>query len=301
MKKPIFLSTCVLLSACGGGGDLAVTTDQTKTPEIQTPVVIAPPTPAAATLAGMTRLVWSDEFDVDGLPDDNKWDYDTEYNRTAWHNNEKQYYAKKRLENSKVQGGKLTITARKENLTTAADYNGQGFTSARLITRGKASWTYGFFEIRAKLPCSLGTWPAIWMLGTGGRWPQDGEIDIMEQKGIASSDKNQVLGTIHNYASINGLLSAGVKNGSQTTLNTACSAFHNYQLTWNAEKITIGINDVPYFEYTNPKTGDYNKWPYSNAQYLLLNIAMEGDLGGKAPTNYISDEMVVDYVRVYQK
>lgn len=301
MKKPIFLSTCILLSACGGGGDLAVTTDQTKTTEIQTPVVIAPPTPAAATLAGMTRLVWSDEFDVDGLPDDNKWDYDTEYNRTAWHNNEKQYYAKKRLENSKVQGGKLTITARKENLTTAADYNGQGFTSARLITRGKASWTYGFFEIRAKLPCSLGTWPAIWMLGTGGRWPQDGEIDIMEQKGIASSDKNQVLGTVHNYASINGLLSAGVKNGSQTTLNTACSAFHNYQLTWNAEKITIGINDVPYFEYTNPKTGDYNKWPYSNAQYLLLNIAMEGDLGGKAPTNFISDEMVVDYVRVYQK
>ena len=136
-------------------------------------------------LPGWT-LVWNDEFDVNGLPDASKWGYDTERNQLGWYNNEKQYYSANRLANASVQNGMLTITARKESLTGAADYGGQSYTSARLITRGKASWTYGFSEVRAKLPCSLGTWPAIWMLGTKGSWPDDGEIDIMEQRGTST-------------------------------------------------------------------------------------------------------------------
>jgi beta-glucanase (GH16 family) len=132
-----------------------------------------------------------------------------------------------------VLGGNLIITARKESLTTAADYSGQSYTSARLLTSGKASWTYGFFEVRAKLPCSLGTWPAIWMLGTKGIWPDDGEIDLMEQRGGSATDKTVVLGTIHNraYNYFNGLL--GVGQGSSKLVGNACSNFHSYQLLWD--------------------------------------------------------------------
>jgi beta-glucanase (GH16 family) len=249
------------------------------------------------------NLVWSDEFSTDGLPSASKWDYDTERNPYGWYNNELQYYARARLANSSVAGGRLTIKAIRENLSgSVSDWGppNQQYTSARLITRGKASWTYGFFEIRAKLPCSLGTWPAIWMLGTGGRWPEDGEIDIMEQKGIATGDKGQVLGTVHNFASRNGLL-GGVSQGSQTAVADACTAFHNYQLNWNAERIVMSIDDRNFFTYLNPKNGDTQKWPFDNPQYLLLNIAMGGDLGGAVPPGFTSDTMQVEYVRVYQK
>ena len=121
------------------------------------------------------RLVWSDEFSTDGLPDPAKWAYDTERNREGWHNNELQYYSGPRKENAKIKKGILHIQARKEALKEAPDWGRQQYTATRLITRGKADWTYGFFEVRAKMPCGKGTWPAIWTLGTKGQWPDDGE------------------------------------------------------------------------------------------------------------------------------
>ncbi len=248
-------------------------------------------------LAGWT-LAWSDEFDSNGLPDAGKWDYDTERNRVGWFNNELQYYARGRLQNTRVEGGRLLITARKETLASAPDYGGQQYTSARLITRGKTSWTYGFFEVRAKLPCGRGTWPAIWMLGTGGRWPDDGEIDILEQTG---QDKARVLGTVHtrawNYS--NGTL--GVGQGASTALPDACTAFHNYQLTWTAEHIRIGVDGVQYFEFANPRNGDTTRWPFDNPQYLILNLAIGGDLGGAVDPGFTEQRMEVDHVRVYRR
>lgn len=130
------------------------------------------------------KLVWSDEFDRNGLPDASKWVYDGQANKTGWYNSELQYYAVRRARNSRVDNGRLIITALKERLQSEADYGGQNYSSARLITRGKASWTYGFFDIRARLPCGRGTWPAFWMLGPDSiPWPDNGEIDIMEQVG----------------------------------------------------------------------------------------------------------------------
>jgi beta-glucanase (GH16 family) len=295
---------CGLLAGCGGGGGGGTATPVVSEPaaSASSPAIPAAPTiPPAAALAGMNRLVWSDDFGVDGLPDSSKWGYDTFRNQMGWYNGELQYYAASRLENSKVLGGNLIVTARKENLTTAADYGGQSYTSARLITRGKVSWTYGFFEVRAKLPCSLGTWPAIWALGTGGVWPDDGEIDLMEQRGTSLADKSLVLGTIHTraYNYFNGSL--GVGQGSSKSVSDACTNFHNYQLLWNEVKLALAVDDVTYFTYTKPAGFDNSTWPFDNPQYLILNLAMGGDLGGAIPSNFVSDQMVVDYVRVYQK
>jgi len=248
-------------------------------------------------LAGWT-LAWSDEFSVDGLPDASKWDYDTERNAVGWFNNELQYYARNRPENARIEGGRLIITARKESLRTAPDFGGQQYTSARLVTRGKAAWTYGFIEVRAKTPCGQGTWPAIWMLGTGGRWPDDGEIDILEQTGW---DKTQVLGTVHTraYNYFNGTL--GVGRGASTRIAEACTVFHNYQLTWTADLIQIGVDDTVYMVFDNPKTGDTTRWPFDNPQYLILNLAIGGDLGGAVDPAFTTQQMEVDYVRVYRR
>ncbi len=81
-------------------------------------------------------------------------------NKDGWYNKERQYYSRNRVENAVVKDGTLRITARLESLRDAPDWGGQPYTSARMLTRGKAAWTYGFFEVRAKLPCGKGTWPA---------------------------------------------------------------------------------------------------------------------------------------------
>ncbi len=232
------------------------------------------------------------------MPNPAKWDYDTSRNKVGWFNNELQYYARDRLENARVENGKLIIAARKERLSTAADYGNQSYTSARLITRGLASWTYGFFEVRAKLPCGAGTWPAIWTLGTKGAWPLDGEIDLMEQFG---QNKTEVLGTIHTqaYNFSNGTLGTGL--GGKVAVTDSCTNFHNYQLTWTADQIAIGIDDMPYFVYKNPKNGSYAQWPFDNPQYLILNLAIGGDLGGPVPASFTTQQMEVDHVRIYQR
>ena len=161
----------VQLQACGGG-------DASPSALSSPPAVAAPPTapgpgpaPAPAPDPGAPanpaavpanyRLAWSDEFDIDGLPDPARWAYDTERNRLGWYNSELQYDAAARNENSVGAGGRLRIIARRESLGAFADWGGQRYTSARLLTRGKAAWTYGFFQVRARLPCGRGTWPAI--------------------------------------------------------------------------------------------------------------------------------------------
>ena len=290
----------LLLAACGGsGGGVDTPTAAPQVPSSPAPPSVPTPTPTPApgpapvptTAPPGYQLVWSDEFTTGGLPDATRWDYDTARNAQGWYNNERQYYARSRFANSGVADGKLVITARREDLSSASDWGGQRYTSARLVTRGKASWTYGFFEVRAKLPCGVGTWPAIWMLGTGGRWPEDGEIDIMEQVG---SNPSRVFGTVHTQAGF-----GGNSRGGATEVADACSAFRNYQMTWTTSDIRFAVDGVEYFRYPNPRTGRA-AWPFDAPQYLLLNIAIGGDLGGAVDERIFPVTLEIDHVRVYQ-
>lgn len=277
----IAFALLTLLSSCGGGGNDSSSRSNSG------PATTAMPSNAPPGYL----LVWNDEFDQDGLPDPTKWGYDTDRNLLGWYNNELQYYARDRLQNAQVSGGKLIITARKEALSSLPDWGGQQYSSARLMTRGIASWTYGFVEVRAKLPCGAGTWPAIWTLGTGGLWPNDGEIDIMEQVG---NNPTRILGTLHT------LQSGGTGTGGETQIVDACSAFHNYQMTWSKDQILIGVDNVNYYKGVNPGVG-YSGWPFDFSQYLLMNIAIGGNLGGAVDNTIFPVTMEVDYVRVYQK
>jgi beta-glucanase (GH16 family) len=107
---------------------------------------------------GKYELVWSDEFNYNGLPDSKKWSWDTDGSTGGWGNNKAQNYTKERIKNSEVKDGFLYINALKE------DFEGKKYTSARLITKSKGDWLYGKVEIRTKLPEGRGMWPAIWML-----------------------------------------------------------------------------------------------------------------------------------------
>ena len=287
----------MLSSACGGEGN--------GSPPVSSPT---PPQPTGPGEPGIGetggipsgyRLAWSDEFDVAGLPDPGRWSYDVERNSAGWYNNELQYYAHARAENSRVENGLLLVTARREDLSTLGlpDWSGQRYSSARLVTRDKASWTYGFVEVRAKLPCGLGTWPAIWTLPAPpqSRWPDDGEIDIMEHVGF---DAGVVHGTVHTGAYNH---TRSNQRSATTTVGDACNEFHRYQVHWTAARITVGVDDRNYFQYSNDNSGNA-EWPFDSPQYLILNIAVGGDWGGQQGVNdaIFPVRMEVDYVRVYQ-
>ena len=237
-------------------------------------------------------LVWSDEFNYNGLPDSTKWGYDI--GGHGWGNNEKQYYTASLLENARIENGRLIIEARKEKMDSSE------YTSARLVTRGKMDWLYGRFEIRAKLPSGRGTWPAIWMLPTkqsygNNYWPENGEIDIMEHVGFHQGFIHASTHTIKYYWRI------GTQRTDTIYSKDASDTFHNYVLEWNPEEIRIYLDDSLYFTSANDKTG-WEAWPFDKPFYLILNIAVGGDWGGQQgiDDSIWPQKMEVDYVRVYK-
>lgn len=248
--------------------------------------------PASLAVPPGYTLVWSDDFTEPGAPDPAKWGYDTGRNKQGWYNHELQYYSRERPENAVVGDGRLVITARKESLSSAPDWGRQRYTSARLITRGKAEWTYGFFEVRARIACGKGTWPAIWMLGSQGSWPAGGELDILEHIG---RQPGRVFSTVHTAAG-----SGATGTGAARQLPDACTTFHDYQMHWTRQGIRFGIDGVTHLEYLNPGSGSA-RWPFDAPQFLILNVAVGGDLGGKVDDSIFPVHMEIDHVRVYQQ
>jgi len=251
-------------------------------------------TPALAEPPAGYKLVWADEFNSGSKPDPAKWSYDTEANKLRWWHDEAQYYSANRPENARVEDGHLVIEVRKEDLTRMSDYGGQHYTSARLITRGKAEWTYGFYEIRARLPCNRGGWPAIWLVGPN--WPAGGEIDIMEQLGF---DPTTIYGTLHSPHTENDK----AHSGDKTTVPDACTAFHDYQAEWTPSGITLLVDSKPYYHADKPAGANKAAWPFDGPEFLILNVAMGGGWAGQKGIDdaALPARMEVDYARVYQK
>lgn len=262
---------------------------------------------ALSSNAAPWKLVWSDEFEKPGLPDPAKWNYETGFIR----NNEKQFYTRERQENARVDNGMLVIEARKEQFKNpsydpeakgSSPRRGQEFasyTSASLTTRGKAAWTYGRVEVRAKLPAGRGVWPAIWMLGSNQRevgWPRCGEIDIMEFVGF---DPGIVHANIHT-GKYNHVRKTG--KGSQITIPDASEAFHVYAMEWDKEHMDFFVDDHKYFTYANEGSGS-DAWPYDQDLYLIINLAIGGAWGGAKglDDSIFPQRYYIDYVRVYQK
>ncbi len=243
------------------------------------------------------RLVWHDEFDGTKL-DTRKWQYDTARNKQGWFNGELEYYSADRPLNLRVSGGFLTIEARHEKLDPKLfpDWGGQEYTSAKIFSKGPG-WTYGFYEIRAKLPCARGTWPAIWMLPVEmKKWPDDGEIDIMEQVG---AEPNLIYSSLHTKL-FNHLLNT--QRSAQKLVPTSCSAFHVYQLDWRPDAITIGVDGHGILKVLNNAPGGKGAWPYFTPFKMILNLAIGGAwAAAKGIDNAaMPQRMEVDYVRVWQ-
>ena len=248
--------------------------------------------------AHLETVLWSDEFNGSRL-DGSKWQYDTSRNKEGWYNKELQYYAANRLENLRVGGGLLTIELRKDSneIRKFPDWGKQKYSSGKIMTKGKAAFQYGFFEARAKLPCTRGSWPAFWMMPAANvEWPQGGEIDILEHIGAQPGVLHANLHTgKYNHTKQNG-------RGAQKPLSTSCSDFHRYQLSWTEDEILIGVDDRAYMRVRNSEPGDRGAWPFDKPFYLILNLAMGGDWAGSKGIDDASlpQKFEVDYVRVWE-
>jgi beta-glucanase (GH16 family) len=244
------------------------------------------------------ELVWSDEFDGTAV-DTTKWSFQlgdgSEVNLPrGWGNNEQQWYTEN---NATVANGFLTITARKESVQASFNY-----TSARLRSYRKGDWTYGRFEMRAKMPLGKGLWSAFWMLSTNreyGGWAASGELDIVEYLG---SEPDEVFGTIH----YGGEWPNNTFSGTPYKLPEGGSFdqdFHVFAIEWEEGEIRWYVDDVHY--------GTKTEWfssaapfpaPFDKKMHLLLNLAVGGDLPGAPDANtQFPAEYVIDYVRVYQE
>jgi beta-glucanase (GH16 family) len=260
------------------------------------------------------KLVWSDEFNYTGHPDPGKWGYEEGYVR----HNELQYYTVNRLENARVDGHNLLIELRKETpesfLPTSINDEWHRYTSASVNTRNTASWTYGRFEIRAKMPEGKGTWPAIWFLSPlrtpnvpgppqprrpDGREVQgpargpnygessQGEIDLMESWG---SHPNEISVHIHG--------TKGPTPSVTVPVDDLYGKFHSYALEWYPDHMDFFLDGRKILTYTkNPGTG----WAFDHPMYLIMNIACAGPDEPAPDDSKLPQFMTVDYVRVYQR
>ncbi len=276
--------------------------------QAQCAVTVLPADPNRPPAQLERELVWHDEFDGDAL-DLTKWGYQIgthdvyhgiESYTQYWGNNEQQYYTEDAAD---VADGMLSITATKEAM------GDRSYTSARILTRDLATFTYGYFEARIKVPAITGMWPAFWMLpqptdttstnNVYGGWAKSGEIDIMEIRGRNAYESTSALHFGGNWPN-------NTHKGSSYKLDTSIEEWHVYAVEWTAEALTWYVDGNAYF------TLKANEWwtssstergaPFDKPFFLLLNLAVGGNFDGNRlpPEDFTSASMYVDYVRVYE-
>ena len=246
-----------------------------------------PPEAAARYASGAWVPLWSDEFSQGPAPSATRWSYE----KGRLRNHEAQYYAADRRENARVEDGQLVITGRREEWKSA------GYTSASLTTRGKFSFTYGKVEIRARIPTGRGTWPALWLLPESAtdRWPHGGEIDLMENVGW---DPTTIHFTVHTGA-FNHVLKT--QRSKAVVLDRPWADFHRYGMIWTHERIEFFLDGEKVSEFANDGLGREH-WPFDSPMYLIVNLALGGDWGGRQGIDdgIFPAEFRIDYVRVWR-
>jgi beta-glucanase (GH16 family) len=255
------------------------------------------------TVQAQWKLVWADEFDKDGAVDPTVWQPEKGFVR----NHEAQWF---QGENAYCKGGFLIIEAKKERKKNPNYVAGSTnwkekqeyaeYTSASIITRGKKSWQYGRFEMKARIDTRSGLWPAFWTLGNKGEWPDNGEIDIMEfYRNMLLA--NLAWGSAEQYKPIWNSVKKPLSSFNDPEWS---NKFHIWRMDWDENSIGLYVDDVLLASQDLSKTinvRDKSIHPFRHPHYILLGMAVAGDNGGDPSKTTFPAKFEVDYVRVYQK
>ena len=248
---------------------------------------------ATAEQAESWKLAWSDEFDVDGRLDPEKWGYERGFVR----NREVQWY---QPDNAFCEDGMLVIEGRREAKPVQVKRRGEvrtvqtQYTSSSVTTWGKFSWLYGRLEVRAKIVAEEGLWPAIWTLGERGRWPANGEVDLMEYY------HHSILANAA-WRGQKDIVWDSVKKPMADFDAEWAKEFHIWRMDWDAKRIVLSIDDQVINEIeTTAANQTADPPPFAQPHYLLLNLAIGGTNGGDPAAATYPSRYLVDYVRVYQ-
>lgn len=241
-------------------------------------------------------VTWSDEFNT---INEDTWSFET--GGGGWGNNELQYYTDGGNAyiqfDSQANSNVLVIEARKETGGACWWGGNCGYTSTRMVTRYKKSFQYGRMEARMKLPRAQGIWPAFWMMGNsfnnGVRWPDNGELDIMEHVGT----NNTTSGALHGPGySGNTPITGHLNHGTSID-----SVYKIYAVEWDANGIRWYADGVNFYSVTRAQVQQYGPWVYDQPFWFLLNVAVGGNWPGDPNhANFATQRMYVDYIRVYQ-
>ena len=231
------------------------------------------------------NLLWAEEFDGIAL-DETYWNFelgDGCPQLCGWGNEEGQVYTKT---NHRVDKGYLTIRA---------SLNDSVYTSTRINTKQKLEFQYGWIEARIKLPAGQGLWPAFWMLGSNieeVKWPNCGEIDIMEYVG---KKPGVVFSTLHTADSF-----GNSKNTMKLHRDGIEDDFHIYAAHWTEDQISFYVDGEKFYQFA-PKEKTQAIWPFDKPFYIILNLAIGGSFGGpEVDDSIFPQEFVIDYIRVYE-
>ncbi len=249
------------------------------------------------------KLVWSDEFNADGMPDPCNWDYERGFVR----NQELQWY---QPDNARCENGLLIIEGRREKVRNPFyDPNSRNwnhrreyaeYTSSSLRTMRKHQWTYGRFEMRGRIKTAPGLWPAFWTLGSARGWPGCGEIDIMEYY------RGQILANAcwagpGRWQSIWDDFKKPVSEFGDPDWD---SKFHFWRMDWDENAIKLYLDDellnTIELNKTINKTRDGAN-PFREPHYIIVNLAIGGTNGGDPSGTEFPTRYEIDYIRVYQK
>ena len=250
------------------------------------------------------QLIWEDDFNGNSL-DQSKWIHDigtgSQYGMWGWGNGELQYY---QPQNTILSNGTAKIEVKEEPNGIVDSWGASSyFSSSKITTKGIFDFRYGKVEARIKTIDGQGFWPAFWMLPTGGSWPCDGEIDIMEQWGnnyLTNSTTGAAhIGTCpysqstHFYESFSSYISSG----------SYADDFHTYSVIWKEDTITWYVDETELFSL-NPSNywsiPTQSAWPFNaNEWYLMINLAITQ--AGPNSNTVFPNQMEIDYVRVYQE
>ncbi|MCM1272006.1 MAG: carbohydrate binding domain-containing protein [Clostridium sp.] len=268
----------------------------TEKPTTEKPTTEEPTTEEPGLSYDGYELKWQDDFESGAL---NRDDWNVELHEPGWVNQEWQEYVDSE-ENVYIEDGNLVLKPVQKIVDGETVY-----TSGRVNTQGKHDFTYGLFEVRAKVPTGTGYLPAFWMMPTDenlyGQWPRCGEIDIME---VMGQENDKVYGTIH-YGEPHAE-SQGTKKLAQGNFS---DEYHTFSCEWQPGSIKWYVDGVLYHEENDwfsategQGTVSYPA-PFDQPFYMILNLAVGGSWVGypDEDTDFENQKFVIDYVRAYQK